>query len=1230
MATLALSLAGQVVGGAVGGPIGATIGRALGALAGNAIDSSLFGDKPHPAGSDVRVQGSSEGVPIPRLYGWDRLSGNIIWATQLEQLGGSSSGSKGTQGASDPGIAANFAVAFCEGEVARLGRVWADGNPLDTSGLTMRFYRGTETQTADSLIEAKQTDAPAYRGLCYIVFERLPLAPFGNRIPNISVELCRVVGDLEPAITSVTVIPGATEFGYDPSPRVQLLGRGVTAPETTHQSATVSDWTLSIDELTALCPNLTNVSLVVAWFGNDLRCGSCTIEPKVEASDRTIKGTSWSVAGIDRGSAEVVTTHDGGPAYGGTPSDNSVLAAIADLKARGLRVTLYPIVLMDIAEGNPLGQPAYPWRGRIACLPASQGTSAATTEVAAFTTAYRNFILHYAQLAVDAGGVDAILLGSEMRGMTTTQGPANSFPFVDALVTLAADVRALVGSGCKITYGADWSEYSGVQGWGGAKLFHLDPLWASTNVDAIGIDNYMPMADWRDGAEGPDAAGWDGPYAEDYLKANIAGGEGFDWYYASDADRLAGTRTPITDGAYSEPWVWRFKDLVSWWSNAHHDRPAGVRSASPTAWTAKLKPIWFTELGCGAVDKGANQPNIFVDPKSSESGAPYFSTGAADPLAQRQVLRAALGYWSDPANNPSDGHGGSMVERISLWTWDARPYPAFPNDLDVWSDGTNYPTGHWLNGRLGALATDELIGAIGRDCGAQFGDVDAVPPLVRGYALSGPGTVRDALAPLLSASGLDIHDGADGLSVTAARARLSIVIDDVVGDDTPMISRRRPDPGEAIGALALSYADRERDYLTGSVTAIAAAAGQLSTVATDFVLDVGDARIAAEHALLDATAERDTLSFVAPPSLLALEAGDTVTIDGDVFEITQLRDGPSRQVTAQQVAPSVAATVAASRPSAGAIGPPAAADPLIEIAHLPPSTEDVSHSRLAIAAFAQPWPGSIGVVEDDSGAKVTTLSGAASLGQLTTALATGGIYLWDDRNTIGVLLDNGHLSSLDDDDVLAGGNRIAIQNDVGDWEVIGFGTSVLTAPGAYTLSHLLRGQMGTDFAIGPASPGNDVVVLDGSEAEVPVPPDWLGIAVDLRSCAGASDTTGEVSELDLGLGPVLPLAPVHLTATRAAGSSDIALSWVRRSRADTDSWTPDDAPLDQSPEGYRLSIYNGLTLVRTMTLTAPSATYTTAQQTADFGSPPSSFTYTVAQTSPLYGPGHTSSATFPH
>ena len=69
-------------------------------------------------------------------------------------------------------------------------RIWADGKPLDLSGLSIRIYTGDEAQAPDPLIVAKDGDVPAYRGLAYIVFERLPLADFGNRIPQLSFEDC--------------------------------------------------------------------------------------------------------------------------------------------------------------------------------------------------------------------------------------------------------------------------------------------------------------------------------------------------------------------------------------------------------------------------------------------------------------------------------------------------------------------------------------------------------------------------------------------------------------------------------------------------------------------------------------------------------------------------------------------------------------------------------------------------------------------------------------------------------------------------------------------------------------------------------------------------------------------------------------------------------------------------------------------------------------------------------
>jgi hypothetical protein len=1270
MATLAFSLAGQFVGGLVGGPFGALLGRAAGALAGSVLDDALFGDKPQQkAPPEFRLQGSVEGGPIPRLYGWSRLTGNIIWATELEELDAESSGSKGgllggPDDGNEPMIVASFAVALCEGDVHRLGRIWADGQPLETEGLTIRFYRGTQDQGVDSLIEAKQGsgNTPAYRGLCYLVFERLPIAPFGNRIPNISVELCRVVGELEPAITAVTVIPGATEFGYDPTPRVRIAGPGVTANENTHLGQHVSDWTLSLDELQALCPNLQHVALVVAWFGDDLRCNQCTIRPKVENTTRVIEGVEWAVDGVTRGSAQVISTYEGGPAYGGTPSDGAVLAAIADLKARGLAVTLYPLVMMDIATGNSLpnpyggtGQPAYPWRGRITCDPAPdvtgtpEHTSAVTAQVDAFVGTsgdwgYRRMRRHYAEIAVAAGGVDAFILGSEMRGLSFLRNGSNGFPFVDALVTLAGEVRSIVGAGTRITYGADWSEFAGLQPAAapGDKYFHLDALWASSDIDAIGIDNYMPLADWRDGTDHADALIASSTYELDYLRGNIAGGEGYDWFYASDADRIAGTRTPIADGTYGEPWVWRYKDLIGWWSNAHHDRIGGVRQTSATAWAPQSKPIWFTELGCAATDKGANQPNIFGDPKSSENGEPFFSNGAPDGLMQRQFLRAHLGYWQpggdgfDDAQNPVSGvYGERMLdpERAYLWTWDARPYPAFPADATAWADAVNHPTGHWLTGRLGAAASDEIVRAIGADYGVSFAKVVSVKPLVHGLVLEGAMPARDALAPVADAAGLAVRDDDDGLVLGRAEPRLATTCDrgNLAATDRPLISRRRPDPGEAVVQVGVTYTDRERGYLVGTATALRPGTGSVANGSTLLVLDQTGARTVAERRLTELAADRDTLEIRLPPSAAAYEVGDVVALgedEGGPFEITEIRDAEVRRISARAVVPELPVAVSSDRPTALTATAVPRAMPVLAFAHVPPAVAAPTSSRLLVAAVADPWPGPIVLRDDATGSELGRVLRPGHVGELTALLAPGPAEVWDDRNELSLTLYSGHLASADDGAVLAGANRLAVQKDDGQWEMIGFAQATLTAPQTYVLSRLLRAQAGTDHALGTAAAGNRVIVIDERVAEAPVPAHWLGETLLLHAYAGRSDADGTALSVAIDPAPTLPLRPAHASARRAGGTDDVTFAWTRRSRADANGWSTSDAPLDVAPEAYRVTVYSGATPVRTIESSIPGALYTAAEQAADFGTPPTSFDFTIAQLSATLGPGHLAQGTF--
>ena len=778
MAQVILSSVGQALGGPVGAAVGAAAGAALDAAAINALKPAR---QLGPRLPGLRVTSTAEGAPLACVLGRARVAGQVIWAARFRERqvrGGSAKGGRTVEHR----YSLSFAVGLCEGPIDGVGRVWADGRPMDMTGVTMRVHRGTETQTPDALIAAVEGAAPAFRGVAYVVFEDLPLEAYGNRPPQLSFEVFRRPGSggLEEKLTGVCLIPGAGEFVYGAETVLRRTGLTQSAAENVHNGQGRPDFLVSLDQLEAQLPNVTDVSLVVSWFGDDLRAGHCTVRPGVERADKRTLPMAWSVAGLDRSAARLISADAQGRAnYGGTPSDGTVRQAVAELKARGYRVTLYPFLMMDVPPGNgrpdPYGgaeQAPFPWRGRIT---AADGAGAAA--VSAFFGGpsgwgWRRCVRHYAELAAAAGGVDAFLIGSELRGLTTVRDGAGQYPAVAELKALAAECRAILGAGCRISYAADWTEYFGHQPPGGDVRFHLDPLWADPNVDFVGIDWYPPLSDWRPGVAHLDAqAGWAGPRDGDYLRAGVAGGERFDWYYASEPDRLAQVRTPVTDGAHGEPWVFRVKDLIGWWSNAHHERMGGVRSGAPTAWVPRSKPIRLTEFGCPAVDKGANSPNLFHDPKSAESALPPFSNGDRDDLVQRRALEAVVDHFAQPAANPiSPVYGGLMIEGLDAWCWDGRPYPDFPAREDVWSDGGNWRLGHWLNGRMGAGSAVDLVRAVLARGGVGEDEVDLseVTGDAAGYVIERPMSTRDALAPLAAAFGFEMAE-ADGRIRLAAR-----------------------------------------------------------------------------------------------------------------------------------------------------------------------------------------------------------------------------------------------------------------------------------------------------------------------------------------------------------------------------------------------------------------------------------------------------------------------------
>ena len=470
------------------------------------------------------------------------------------------------------------------------------------------------------------------------------------------------------------------------------------------------------------------------------------------------------------------------PAFGGTPSDQSVRDLIAELKARGLKVTLYPFVMMDIAAGNALPRSvdrrgaaaglslARPHHlrsgagaGRLARRHGGGGDSGRRVLRRSASDDW-NFRQHGAALRRSsrptAGGVDAFLIGSELR---------------------VADARALglrrlsggrrAGDACRRRQGdrrrRHVSSPTAPTGPNTARTWSTAARakCAFRSIRCGRRRRSTPSAStitrrWPTGATTPTISTARSPtsiYDRDYLAGNLAAARLTTGTTPTmpRAMRRRARRSPT--GSASRGCSGRRISGISG-RNAHYERVGGAELAAPTAWVPQSKPIWLTEFGCPAVDKGANQPSVFPDPKSSESGAAVFLQRRARrpdpaPLPRSRARRARSGLRRERER--------SIRSRRSMaGAWSSRapsicgpgtrgPIRHFRQLTDAWSDGANWETGHWLTGRLGAAPLDALVATMLADCGVErrrHRATSATAP--DGYVIDRPMAPRAMLEPL--------------------------------------------------------------------------------------------------------------------------------------------------------------------------------------------------------------------------------------------------------------------------------------------------------------------------------------------------------------------------------------------------------------------------------------------------------------------------------------------------
>jgi hypothetical protein len=699
--------------------------------------------------------------------------------------------------------------------------------------------------------------------------------------------------------------------------------------------------------------------------------------------------------------------------------------------------------------------------------------------------------------------------------------------------------------------------------------------------------------------------------------------------------------------------VFRFKDIKSWWLNQHFDRPAGIESGTPTAWVPQSKPFWFLELGCPAVDRGANQPNVFVDPKSTESRLPYFSTGKRDDFMQRRYLQAFHdgldpehpGYLAG-ANPESAVYDGRMVDlgHMYVYAWDARPYPAFPADSDAWGDGGNWRLGHWLTGRIASAPLGPTVAAILADHGFAAHDTAALNGLLGGLLVDRVLSARETIQPLELAFFFDTRES--GGSIVFAHRGVAAAVADLTVDDlvetrpeAALATLTRAQETDLPASAKVTYIAAGGDYPAAVEEArrLAGRSGRVALADLPLALDAEQAAEIAEVWLFETWGARERARFSLPPSRLALEPGDVVHLAANdrvhTLRITEIGEHGQRDIEARGLDPDVYASAPGAARSQGGAVAVIVGQPFAVFLDLPLLRGDEPPAAGYVAVAHSPWPGPLAVYrspETTGFDLAATVLAPAVTGVTLDPLPAGPVSRFDRATSVRVKLDSGALASVTEVALLGGANLAAVRNADGQWEVLQFLTATLTAPATYTLTGLLRGQAGTEHAMrSPVAAGARFVLLDGALARIDLTEDEIGLAFNWK-VGPASRDIGSPNYTTLahtfaGEG-LKPLSPVHVRGSRN-GSGDLTLTWVRRTRTGGDSWDAIEVPLGEADERYEIDILDDIDVVRTLTATSPAAIYTAADQIIDFGSPQPSISLRIHQISATRGRGTPLAAT---
>lgn len=549
-----------------------------------------------------------------------------------------------------------------------------------------------------------------------------------------------------------------------------------------------------------------------------------------------------------------------------------------------------------------------------------------------------------------------------------------------------------------------------------------------------------------------------------------------------------------------------------------------------------------------------------------------------------------------------------------------------------------------LGGRDGGDVTLRyVVEQTSKACGFNINtEIDAVEltDIVRGYTISRQMTGRAAIEHLQPAYQFDAVESDNKVKF---KKRLGTPILTIPDSDlgaepggsktAPLLTYTRAKEEDLASFVSVDYFNTNTDYQPGVQHAQRQATRSQLKQTIQFAVAFSNAEAAQiANALMYASwLEREKIEFSTTRKYAYLEPTDIVTVHNRTVRLVDRDESAGQYIKWTAVGTRADVWLPAVVPSDTPGFVPQTV-PIIQPTNLlmldiPLPTDDSLNNGAPIAmigSVSAKFAGASLFKSNDDGATYTdtTIRGASAdvVGFALTVLGSfDGGNVFDETNTVSVYLNTGSSAGLVSASAAAvlNGSNLAMLGS----ELIQYKNAVLTATQTYTLSGLLRGRRGTEWAMGQhsafggASSVYDTFVLLPTQTSYPVPIAEVGTTKQFKAVTSRQSLTAAVavSFADTGVA-LLPYSCVQLGGG-PNGAGDVTCNWLRRTRVGG-AWRDFvEVTLSEAAEQYVIQFWDSSYTLCAQYFIFPTTSFvwSAGAQTAFFGSLQKDIFWTVGQ-----------------